>query len=403
MPTASTSADGRLDEPVVLLFERSPMGTLDAIVQHDGKTVYFYLNEPKSDSSQASNGSEKFGTRACWVRNLSLGPMVVNEDEMKQGISPMLPRTLCVNRDGLPVPNPEQLKIIWLEEGNGAALIEETPDSGEMNLLAMIPPWSGLEGFHGYASECAVESPLCWPMPDNPKLQQRIEQATDFWEQWKSSQNDPFAALQPKLLSAYDEHFGAANQQAYFSIDGGKFPPRGLVQYTQASNDQQVEQIILATVGMSVCPQPAVEIFVDDPANYRRIELAIRVPKNQFDCDSESTDSTTDAKLTLDRLRQSISGLANYPWSQFTWLGPGHTCSFDGAAVGCPSALLIHDHQLAQIKPHLSAGGQAPISLPVFRGDPINLLWIFPIEPHIQEQLQSNEMTIEQFFEAQQE
>ena len=393
MPTDSNPTTSRLEEPVVLLFETSPFGTLDAIVQHDGKAVYFYLNEPKTERPSV------FGTRACWVRNLELGPLVLNDNEMKQGISPMLPRTHCVSRDTLPIPDAQNLKIIWLEEGNGAALVETDSEAGtsdrtdvESKTLAIIPPWSGLEGFHGYSSQSAVESPLCWPMPDNPKLRQRIEQASRFWEQWNDSK-DPFAVLQPQLLAAYDKHFGADNQHAYFSIGGGKFPPRGLVRYeTSEGKTDSPEEVVLATVGMSICPQPAVEIFTDDPSNHRRIELAIRIPKDRFVLDGQEE---TNEKLSLEKLQQNLSGLANYPWSQFTWLGPGHTCGLIGAEQGSESVLLVHDQQFSEF------GTTKPIELPGFRDDPINLLWLFPIQPQQQQMLQANELTVEQFLSNQ--
>ena len=173
--------NNRLDDPVVLLFQTSPYVTLDAIVQHDNQAVYFYLNQPVATSVTQS---PTFGTRACWVRNLDLGPLVVNETQMRQGISPMLPRNLCIHREGQTLPKSEDLRVVWFEEGNGAALIESLPGKDPV-ILAVIPPWSGLEGFHGYAHECAVESPLCWPMPDNPKLRQRIENAEQFWLAWK--------------------------------------------------------------------------------------------------------------------------------------------------------------------------------------------------------------------------
>ena len=86
-----------------LLFETSPYGNIDAIVQHDGRAVYFYLN-----------GVEPFGTRACWVRNLQAGPLVLNEDEMQQGLPPMLPKTHCRNAAAQPIPVAEYLEICLL-------------------------------------------------------------------------------------------------------------------------------------------------------------------------------------------------------------------------------------------------------------------------------------------------
>jgi hypothetical protein len=386
MNQAPTPPDDRLVEPVVLLFESSPFGTLDAIVQHDGKAVYFYLHE----SSQGK--PNVFGTRACWVRNLDIGPYVLNEDEMRQGISPMLPRTHTLLREGQPIPATEDLRIVWLEEGNGAALIEMGPDGSEMT-LAMIPPWSGLEGFHGYSAQCAMESPLCWPMPDNPRLQQRIERAKEFWQQFESGP-DPFSLLQPQILDAYDAQFEPSRQdpppreaslpiQKYFSIDGGKFPPRGMVSY------QSPDEIILATVGVSLCPQPAVELFTEDPRNHRRIELAIRLT-------GDFVESVDPARM--DQIRQQLSGLAGYPWRHFTWLGNGHTCGLADVEPGCESAILVHDSILSNWM--TGPFGSLSARLPEFRGDPINLLWIIPITASEQQRLQDSTLTVDEVLES---
>ena len=376
MNSAHSSTD-RLTEPVVLLFQSSPFGSVDAIVQHDGKSVYFYLNA--TSQQPVPEGQNKFGTKACWVRNVCEGPLVLNEDEMKQGVSPMLPRTQCVHRAAQPIPETENLQVVWFEEGNGAALIEKLPDSSP-TILAVIPPWSGLEGFHGYATECAIESPLCWPMPDNPNLNRRIERARQFWNQWETSTDttfvnrpeNPFAGLQSEILKAYDEKFLTSDApplaRQYFSIDGGQFPPRGLVQY------QTEDGIVFATVGMSVCPQPAVELFTDDPISLRRIELAVRLPV-------ESNSTSESINVAIDSIAKQLSGLAAYPWKNFTWFGPGHTCRFLDIASNCESALLVHDHQLA--KP--VAGN---VNMPTFRDDPLSLLWLVPVPAENQQRLQ---------------
>ncbi|MDB4555573.1 suppressor of fused domain protein, partial [bacterium] len=351
----------------------------------DNKAVYFYLNQPvATDSTQ----KPAFGTRACWVRNLDLGPLVVNETQMRQGISPMLPRNLCIHREGQILPKSEDLRIVWFEEGNGAALLESLPGK-EPVILAVIPPWSGLEGFHGYAHECAVESPLCWPMPDNPKLRQRIENADQFWLAWKQqsatdrnseiameTNKTPFAELQPSLLEDFDRHFFTepeTTQREYFSVGENRFPPCGIVRYSSAS------ETIIATVGMSVCPQPAVELFSDTPGLYRRIELAIKLTHLQTD-NSEANDK----KIEL--ATQRLSGLANYPWSQFTWLGPGHTCAFSDVVPGCNSALLVHE---TQYLPNL----RTIETTNTYRNDPVNRLWMVPITESQQQGLQSGELT----------
>ena len=363
-------------EPDAILFETSPLGNIDAIVQHDGRVIYLYLNGHTID------GQNKFGTRAVWVRNLEEAPYVLDEDEARSGVAPMLPKTCCKYSKPEPMLDPEELQIVWFEEGNGAALRLRKTDTTEAVTLAVIPPWSGLEGFHGYATGCIAESPICWPMPDNPKLHQRIEAAAEFWAACESDDH-PFASLQPKVLAAYEQAFGSSKQtdatdddqesSHYFAIDGGKFPPRGLAQYKSAG--------VIATVGLSLCAQPAVELFVDDPVNYRRIELAIRLTPAQMS-DSEVVDSVS----------RQLSSLSAYPWRNLTWLGSGHTCGLSGIQTDSQFALLIPDAQIS------NAINQAAVSLPSFRGDPVNLLWLVPLTAEQQKQLEAGELTADQIL-----
>jgi len=354
-------------EPEAILFETSPFANMDAIVQHDGRVIYFYLN------GHAIDGQNRFGTRAVWVQNLIEAPYVLNEDEAQAGIAPMLPKTCLKHTKPEPMLDPDQLEVVWFEEGNGAALRRKETPSSEPETLAVIPPWSGLEGFHGYAAGCAAESPLCWPMPDNPKLQQRIEAAAEFWNACESDDR-PFAKLQPAILSAYGSAFSISNpdQQRYFAIDGGHFPPRGLSRF-QAD---EKSPMTIATVGLSLCSQPAVELFSEEPGQQRRMELAIRLTAEQAQ-DEELVESVS----------KQISGLAAYPWRNLTWLGAGHTCGLSDVLNDSSSALLVPDSQFA------AANQQSAVALPSFRGDPVNLLWLVPITHLQQQQLEAGEIT----------
>jgi hypothetical protein len=336
---AMTETSSRPDD-TILLFETSPYGNIDAIVQHDGRTVYFYLNSPPRDDQPS-----KFGTRALWVRNLQTGPYVLNTDDMKSGAAPMLPRTHCKFPHPSLLPCLENLKIVWFEEGNGAALVEKSAD-GSQHTIAVIPPWSGVDGFWGYAAECAAENELCWPLPDNPNLQTRIDRSEEFWTSF-ATKPDPFVTWQPELLASYQQHFESKTVH-YFSIDGDKFPPRGLV---HLKTDQHH---ILATVAMSLCSQPVVEMVTETPSQFRRIELAIQLP---LDTSEE----------TIETISKTISRLAAYPWQQINWFGHGHTVQFSGLIPGVETATLVSDGELHP---------KNPLPLPTFRNDQVNLLWI---------------------------
>ena len=352
-----------------ILFQCSPYGNLNAIVEHDDRSVYFYLSGgPETDN--------RFGTRACWVRNLALGPHVINQQDMELGIAPMLPRYDCVDPHLTRLPTAETLEIVWFEEGNGAALFElpgGQSDLTEPLLLAVIPPWSGLDGFHGYASNCVNETSVCWPMPDNPMLTQRIKRSQEFWNQWAQSRTDPakgpFAVQQPQILANYRERFEiVAGEENYFSVGEGVFPVRGLLRH-------QTERFeVVATVGMSVYPQPAVEMFADDPSKFRRIELALLLPKE------ESSQSVTGALA-------QVSRLSGYPWQQLTWLGPGHTCGF---SFNDYSGVLLIDDRLGS-----GIAGVDALPLPAWRGDPVNLLWMLPVTDKQMEQLNDQTLLVD--------
>ena len=343
--------DHQTDEQQTLLFESSPYGNLDAMVQHDDHSVYFYLNGPSP-----------FGTRACWVRNLETGPYILDTEAMKRGQTPMMPRTHCTTPLALPLPDPETLNVIWLEEGNDAALLENN------QAIAFIPPWSGVDGFHGYAAACSAENELCWPMPPTAQLHQRLARSAEFWLSFQDETENLFQQLQRQLLHLFNERFGTETPGNYFSIDGGEFPPRGLSLY---AGDQG---IVGTTIGMSLCPQPNVELNAETPAAFRRVELGL-----QF--------KTARNLEAFEPAWQALGGLAAYPWQRLTWLGSGHTVPFNAFAELLGNeyryALLVSDQQQPQ-----------PVDLPPFRGDPTNLLWLVPITETQREQLASGDLAI---------
>jgi hypothetical protein len=374
----------------VLLYETSPFGNVDAIVQTDGKTVYFYLFPRGSE--------EYFAPKACWVRNLELGPYVINQDDFLAGRQVALPRTHARSIQLAPRPSPDDLRVIWFEEGNGAALFERVavptnnklrqaaedgllppgkafPDVPSDHLLAVIPPWSGRDGFHGYAADCAMDSPICWPLPKNPRLRERIAKADEFWKSF-SHQPDPFVQLREELLKAYPEFLmlwkptqdsssSPIVSQQYYDIGGDRFPPRGLIEYRMEN------RIVELTVGMSLCPQPNVELSTPDSTAFRRIELGIELPANS-------------QESIVGKARTELSRLAGYPWQTFRWLGEGHTCQFPNVfaendvaeLIVNPSPATVGDEGRIKSQPHES--NMSRLSWPYAKGDSITVLWLVP-------------------------
>lgn len=304
------------DEIEVLLFEESPYGAhLAALVQSDGRTVYLYLH-----------GAGSFGTRACWVRNLQPGPWVFSEQDLTAGRPPLLPKVHVAPQSEMTVPDRSQLRFVWFPPGNGVFLL-----SGD-DLLAIIPPWSGEDGFHGYARDCTSDNLVCWPLPDRAEWSPSLEAAEAFWSTWCHGRC--FEDAQPQWLAALARRFGDVVE--YYSIDGGRFPPRG------AACFQTEQATIIVTVGMSLCPQPnAPTAAAGSSRKPAHIELGLRIPP-------------TDDRETLRGWVQRLSGAAQLPWTQWTWLGPGQWIE--------------------------TSGGEGPIRFQLVADEDLDLLWLVPGE-----------------------
>jgi hypothetical protein len=233
-----------------------------------------------------------------------------------------------------------RLRIVWFEEGDGAALLEDDEP------LAIIPPWNGSDGFDGYARDCTAESSLCWPLRADNALHDRLRAAEEYWAAWDGSE-DPWSIVQREQITAYTDQVG--QYEKYYGIDGGEWPPRALLRIPVAGG------IALATAGICLRPQPVVESAVGDPAEYRRIELGAGL--------------ASDAIAYFDPFARYVSGQSNLPWNRRTWLGPYHTIPCDAFPDTSFSAVLLCR----------SAPGSPALSLPAFRGDPVNMLWMIPI------------------------
>jgi hypothetical protein len=321
------------DEPQILLEEISPHGTVMAVVETQRGVVFLYL------TGQEDSG---FRPRACWVRNLAPAPSEFEEDVVKSGRPPLLPKAACAHPQGSVPLDAERLRIVWFEEGDGAALYE-----GD-ELLAVIPPWSGEGGCNGYARDCVAQSPVCWPLNGADAIPPRLARAREFWNSWEKGKAH-WPQVQDSFFAAYQPVLGKHTR--YFSIDGGHWPPKAIAVF------RTEPAVILLTLGVSILPQPTVEMYVEDPAPLRRIEFGMALPLDASD-------------ETIARACAYISGQAELPWKRFTWLGKGHTIQCEPNPAGRAfSAVVLTD----------GLPGGPTITMPWYRGDPINLLWMVPI------------------------
>lgn len=326
-------------EPRRVFEDTSPNGNLMAIAEDDGQTLYLYLHGTEESG---------FGVRSCWVRNLTAAPETLDTSALQHGRPPLLPRPHCAHPEGASRPLSAQLRGVWLEEGDAVALFE-----GD-ELLAVIPAWSGMDGFQGYARDCRAPSPLCAPLgtaADNP-IFERIAGAERYWRRWE--QDHPWEAVRDGIIDAWVAALGPLSE--VFTLDFGRWPPGALVGW------EREDAAIFTSVGMSVRPQPRVELYAEDPLDLCRVELAMA-----FSPSALSVDGVED-------LMRWLGSQTRFPWSVYGWLGPGHTLP---CSVAIPSALgNSFDHVICLRAP---GGGCPEVALPARGDEPVHPLWLVPI------------------------
>ncbi len=330
-------------KPEVLLEENSPNCPITAIVEQDNRVAYLYLWGPENSS---------FGTKSCWIRNLKEAPAQKEVNLIQKGIPPMLPKQFCKFPLGQEKLSKENLHLVWLEEGDGVALFEKE------ELLAIIPSWGGFGDFFGYARDCKGQGDFSWEISDNNILRQRIADSLEFQHEWDTEMN-PFQKNQPIILNHYKEIFGKSVN--YYAIDGNEWPPKGL--YVRNGESKTV----FATVGLSLIPQPVVEMYAENRFDVNRIELGLIL----------------NAPLTENHIQEManyISGQADIPWKNITFLGEGHT-------ISCPS---LHSEIYTNVILTSNINIYPKVGLDNYRGSQIIFLWMAPISEKERQEVINN-------------
>lgn len=269
----------------VLLNDTNPYGTWSAVVEDDGRTIYLYLN-PVGESGATS--------RAVWVRNLQAAPEETDRLAMREGRAPLLKAQACKHPQGLPTIDPSELDVVWFQEGNAVALMRDGKPE------AMIPPWSGMDGFFGYAAEALAPDAGTVPFPeDRQGLDARLQENLDFWTQRSSGSH--WANFRDSMLALYEKTYGP--HQQYFAVTDRDYPPMAVAQF------ESHDEVIYATVGMSAQHIPDAELYEEEPQNHIRTELVWSSPV---------------ADSSLPGL---VARVALYPWLASVYLGPGHIYS----------------------------------------------------------------------------
>ncbi len=273
---------GRTAGPTLLLNETNPYGTWSAVVEDDGRTVYLYLN-PVGESGATS--------RAVWVRNHLPAPEDTDREAMQDGRAPLLKRSACRHPEGLGPLAPEELDVVWFQEGNAVALfVGGQPE-------ALIPPWSGMDGFFGYAAQAVGADAGTVPFPeDRSGLQARLDENLAFWT--ARTERAFWSTFRDRMIAHYESVYGPHRQ--YYAVTDRDYPPLAVVEF------ELHDEAVYASLGMSAQNLPDVELYEEEPQRHVRTELIWSEPQ---------------ADASLPGL---LARVALYPWLGSAYLGPGH-------------------------------------------------------------------------------
>jgi hypothetical protein len=308
------------------------------VVEYDGSSTSAYLHDKAGPIA------------ATWIANHGAAPESVDIAKLRSGQAPEMPAQHTRHPAGSPLIDPETLQVVWLEEGDGVAILA----GGEP--LAVLPGWSNLsQGMPGYSRDVIGQTPFAWSLTDALEgLGPRLSRAEQFWR-WRSSK-EAWASFQQAMLGHLLNRLGPGG--GYWDVSGGKQPLAGV---SERPATAQRPYTVLSTLGMSCQRMPVVEQTGEGAAGRARVELAL----------ATTMPSAQAARIFL--------WLAQYPWREVTWLGAGHSIPWYHDASTFPlgggnDAILLLD------EPARLPGPDAP-RLDGFRAgdEPVRWLWIVPI------------------------
>jgi hypothetical protein len=324
--------------PQILLEDESPYASRRVVVESDGTTTAAYMH------------SATAAIAATWVANHVPAPEATDMARLSAGEAPVMPAAHTKHPGGRPALERGALRAVWLEEGDGVAILEHA------GLLAVLPGWSDMSrGLPGYCRDVIGQTPFGWSLDDAMEgLGPRAEQAEEFWR-WRADAS-AWARFQQAVLGHLLGKLGPGTR--YWDVGGSKQPPVGV---TERPPTGQRPFTVLSTVGMSCQRMPVIEQMGEQAAQGARIELAM----------ATTMSSTAAARIFL--------WLGQYPWREMTWLGDGHCLAWYHEPSTFPlggghSAVLLMD------RPGSLLGPDVPdLSGFSIRGEPVRWLWVVPV------------------------
>jgi Suppressor of fused protein (SUFU) len=321
-----------------LLDSLSPYGSRRLVVEYDGRTTSAYLHDTAG------------AIAATWIANHQRAPESVDVPRLRAGEAPQMPAAHTKHPDGRPPLEADTLSAVWLEEGDGAAVLE----NGE--LLAVIPGWSDLDtGMPGYSRDVIGQTPFGWSLDEAMEgLELRVRQSSQFWR-WRASAGS-WVLFQEALLGHLLSRLGPGG--AYWDVSAGRAPAVGVSERPVLPGRPYT---VLTTVGMSCQRMPVVEQTGEGAARRARIELGL----------ATTLPSPEAARIFL--------WLAQFPWREVTWLGSGHSVPWYHEPAtfplgGANDAVLLLDDASRLPGPEVPRLGGFRAS-----NEPVRWLWIIPI------------------------
>jgi|GEM_PF-3336915 len=302
-----------------------------AVLEYSNDTVYLY----------SYPHDENLDMKSLWVANtkkrlFSKGSI---KSDMDDGNPPYMPKEYCNGNAYIKdFKVKENWDLQWGLDQNSIAVLYKG------NIVAIMPEWSGVNGFWGYSIGTLKETPIAWPLVSVNEQINRFNKEKVFLDSWSETK---WISFQENLLSKYDNYL--SGQSRYFAADSGKWPPLG-IHYCKASGSE-----LIATVGMSILPMPLLGMHQENTADYRNIELAIIC-------------HNVEQAMPL---ASYLSGQATYPWHFGSHFAHGHTipCAELAEAGSKMSFMLIAEN--TSFLPN--------IEIKPFDGTKVRLLYMIPI------------------------
>jgi Suppressor of fused protein (SUFU) len=351
-------------EARLLLSATSPYGSRVLAVEHDRIATAAYLR-----------GNDGETVAAAWIANHREAPHHPDLARLNAGLVPAMPAGCTKHPKGRPALDAGSLEVVWFEEGDGAALLEDGQP------LCVIPGWSDMDrGVPGYSREAIGRSPFAFALDDEiDELGPRILQAEAFWK-WRKGQG-AWEAFQQALLGHLLSRLGPGG---YYWHDIGRQPgrtdstpqpavpaPRPAAPPATTPSRQPIVGVserpargdrsynVLSTVGMSCQRMPTVELYEDGEC--ARIELAV---------------ATTLPSVQAGRI---FPWLAQYPWQAVTSFAPGDNVKWYHEARTFPLGSAWEGVLLLDDPSRLDGPAAPDLTAFSFGGDPVQWLWIIPI------------------------